>query len=267
MPGTSGALQNSMTNWTTTYFGQLYHEIYSGYVLDDERSAAEAAFASDILGLGNRTVLDLASGFGRHTRWLAHANRVYALELNPKYIEAMTESLPERLAKKVTPLCADMRSIPLEDASVDAAILLFNSFGYFDTDGAQSGDNRRVLSEVFRVLKPGGGFLLELPNPRALLEAVEENPRRVVLVGDYEIHEEFEWDAAASVLGNRTRFVGPESEEEAEYRLRLYSPAEIKALLEETGFRVRRQYGSYDGDRFRPVASDSLILHAVKPSR
>src|SRR5690606_15129382 len=82
--------------------------------------------------------------------------------------------------------------------------------------------NGFVLKEIYRALQPGGGLLLEVANKRVLLEAVEENPRRLMVFDEYEIHEEFEWRPEVSRLINRTRFVAGEREESAGYSLRLY---------------------------------------------
>ena len=123
-----------MAYWTDKYFGNLYHEIYSQFILDPQRALDEAAFAAQVLDLGRRKVLDLACGYGRHARLLASSNKVYALDNNSGYLAAMNQDLSERIATNLLPVCADMRHIPLADASVDAAIMLFNSFGYFDAD-------------------------------------------------------------------------------------------------------------------------------------
>lgn len=314
-----------MAHWTSQYFGNLYHEIYSRHLLDPQRALDEAAFAAHVLDLGRRTVLDLACGYGRHARLLASSNRVYAMDRNIDYVARVKDDLVERLQDKIMPVCGDMRSIPLKEKSVDAAIMLFNSFGYFDagaetapvtaaergaggqvwklpnvfyerqlveksfgrfsdrvaeengqrkqssshpeTSAPQSVENLQVLQEVLRVLKPGGGFLLEVPNPRPLLEAVQDNPRRLMVMEDCEVHEEFEWNSSCRRLLNRTRFLANDREEAATYSLRLYEPAELKALLKQAGFIVRRMYGDYTGDRFRPAASDVLLLHVTRPAR
>ncbi len=319
-----------MAHWTDKYFGGLYHEIYSGYLLDPQRALDEAAFASQILDLGRRTVLDLACGFGRHARLLASSNRVYALDNNAAYLREVREGLKDRTAKNLMPVHGDMRHIPLLDKSVDAAIMLFNSFGYFDSGEAEpektevtagagrqvwklpsvfyerqlvdpsfgrfrdpvlenaaindaadaavgggvnaeesggEGENIGVLREIFRVIKPGGGLLFEIANRRALLEAVDENPRRLMVMEDYEVHEQFEWDESRKRLLNRTRFVSGEREENATYSLRLYEPGEIKALVAEAGFRAQRTFGDYEGGRFGARASDVLLVHAVRPVR
>ena len=55
-----------------------------------------------------------------------------------------------------------MRRLPFRDGAFEAVANLFTSFGYF-FDEAQ---NRRVLGEIARVLRPGGAFLLDLMGRR-----------------------------------------------------------------------------------------------------
>lgn len=309
-----------MAYWTDRYFGSLYHEIYSNYLLDPQRAVEEAAFAAQVLDLGRRTVLDVACGFGRHARLLAASNKVIAIDRMADYVRVAREETPPRAKKNMVAVQADMRELPLPNASVDAAVMLFNSFGYFgggeddleapeekasrqvwklpsvfyerqlvDTsfgtfkDPVQTGEaesspdhiegapvvdeNGRVLSEILRVLRPGGGLLLEVPNKRLLLEAVEENPRRMMVFDKYEVQEQFEWDAQRSRLLNRTKFVSGDREEASGYSMRLYSPAEIRNLVSESGLKIKRIYGDYDGGRFGPASSDSMVIHASRPVR
>lgn len=316
-----------MNYWTEKYFGSLYHEIYSKHLLDPQRSLEEASFAAHVLDLGRRRVLDVACGFGRHARLLAQSNAVLALDRAGDYLQAARVDLPKRAAKNLALARADMRELPVTSASMDASVMLFNSFGYFgedesldgaqkegsgikqqvwklpsvfyerqlvdtsfgrfkdpepasaaDEDGAAeetkdarkdlSADaNLRVLQEVFRVLKPGGGFLLEVPNRRLLLEAVADNPRRLLVLDEYEIHEQFEWAEDRSRLLCKTRFVAGDREEAASYSLRLYEPEEIRELLALAGFKVLRAYGDYEGSRFGRASSDVMLLHGRKPVR
>lgn len=316
-----------MAHWTNKYFGSLYHEIYRTHLLDPQRALDEAAFAAHVLDLGRRKVLDLACGYGRHARLLASSNKVYALDNNAEYVSVIRQEMPARLSHNLLPMRGDMRQLPLRDKSIDAAIILFNSFGYFDggdeerlaeppavkstgqiwklpsvfyerqlvdpafgrfrdpvagdsvleprkadhlalsAGPAEESENLLVLKEVFRVLKPGGGMLLEVPNRRLLLEAVEENPRRLMVMNDAEVHEEFEWDARHNRLLNRTRFVSGDRTESGTYSLRLYEPAELKKMVLDIGFRIKRTYGDYSGSRFGVASSDVLLVHATRPAR
>lgn len=316
-----------MAHWTSKYFGSLYHEIYRTHLLDPQRALDEAAFAAQVLDLGRRTVLDLACGYGRHARLLAASNKVYAVDNNTDYVRVIRQEMPARLSHKLLPLCGDMRYLPMREMAIDAAIMLFNSFGYFGAgdedyleeppglksagqvwklpsvfyerqlvdpsfgrfmdsvagnrdlkaETAEKGtitpalseesENLLVLKEVLRVLKPGGGLLLEVPNRRLLLEAVEDNPRRLMVMEDAEVHEEFEWDARHNRLLNRTRFVSGDRTETGTYSLRLYEPAELKELVLQAGFRIQRTYGDYTGRRFGAASSDVMLVHATRPVR
>lgn len=251
-----------MDNWTKTFFGKLYGEIYRDYLMEPERAYEEVSFLSHTLDLGRRTVLDLACGFGRHSRLLAVSNRVVGIDNNSTYLAMGLENLKPQHRKNYLPVSGDMRQIPCQNASFHAGICLFNSFGYFSDE-----DNASVLKEIYRVLKPGADFLLEIPNKRLLLEAVAENPNKIMVSQNAEIHEEFHWNLRDNRLENKTTFRLKDEEESGGYRLRLYDPTEIKGIIEEAGFRIIKNYGDYEGDRFRPAESDSLLIHFRRPAR
>lgn len=298
---------------TQSYFGELYGELYRRHLLDPERSQHEADFAARVLGLRGARVLDLAAGFGRHARILAKNNRVWALDRNGDYLRLAAQELDPAAAQNMQLACADMRSIPLRSATFDAAVLLFNSFGYFvpvtlspassatmpmwklpkvyyerkivgEDFGVSSGgkagavnsqdgefgidmatdENESVIRELARVLKPGGGFLLEIPNPIPLLAAVQEAPKRRVSTGEYEIEEEFSFDPASRVLTNRTRFHLEEREESGGYSLKLYERGEISAMLRGAGFVVKKTYGDYDATAYSKAHSEMILVHAKR---
>ncbi|MGI8907894.1 MAG: class I SAM-dependent methyltransferase [Candidatus Sumerlaeaceae bacterium] len=128
-------------------------------------------------------------------------------------------------------------------------------------------ENGNVLGEIARVLKPGAQLLLELPNSKPLLRAVAEHPRRHIAAAGYQIEEQYEWDSAARVLHNRTRFRIRDHIEEGEYDLRLYSSKEIRGLLAGNGLSVVQVYGDYQGGKYFPANSPVLLVHARKPMR
>ena len=134
--------------------------------LYDEREKAglpvEAVLAS--LGCGNptalatleegETVLDLGSGGGidvlLSAKRVGPSGKVYGLDMTDEMLALANENKRRARAANVEFLKGEIENIPLPDASVD--VIISNCVINL------SGDKRKVLSEAFRVLKPGGRF-------------------------------------------------------------------------------------------------------------
>jgi SAM-dependent methyltransferase len=105
-------------------------------------------WSADLLGLetGAR-VLDVGAGTGKLTRGLvALGFEVVAVEPGSPMLDQLRLAVPEAEA-----LEGPAESIPLPDASVDAAFA-GQAFHWFDRE--------RAVSELHRVLRPGGGLAL-----------------------------------------------------------------------------------------------------------
>ncbi|MFJ9697466.1 class I SAM-dependent methyltransferase [Kitasatospora sp. NPDC101183] len=99
-------------------------------------------------------VLDLGSGTGRVAAHLASpARRVIAVDRSHGMLEFARGSLPDRHA---VALRADVRHLPIRDASVDAVICSGVLHHLPDWRGA--------LAEAARVLAPGGTLIVREPN-------------------------------------------------------------------------------------------------------
>ncbi len=144
-------------------------ECGSDPITSDLYSAAEAAGVPELamlasLGCGNPTalaelvsgqvVLDLGSGGGVDV--LLSARRVgptgfaYGLDMTDEMLELARRNQIAAGATNVEFLKGSIEKIPLPDASVD--VIISNCVINL------SGDKRTVLTEAFRVLKPGGRF-------------------------------------------------------------------------------------------------------------
>lgn len=242
-----------------SYFGRAYHEFYRRWLLPEEQTRAEVEFLLARLKprRGERW-LDLPCAYGRHLESL-HAMgpglRLIGADLNADYLAEV------RAKKSARAVCCDMRRLPIADGAVDVVLNLLNSFGYFEagTDG-----DRRALAEMARVLKPGGRLVMDLPNRQALIATVRHEPVIRYASGQYEAIEEFRWFAATQTMHNRTRWKWPGGQEHAGYALRLYTPAQIKKMIERAGFEIDKVFGDFKGRVFRAHESDRLLIFAKK---
>jgi SAM-dependent methyltransferase len=123
---------------------------------------AEAVAAS--LGCGNPTalaelhagevVLDLGSGGGidvlLSAKRVGPTGKAYGLDMTDEMLALARQNQRKAGVANVEFLKGEIEAIPLPDASVD--VIISNCVINL------SGDKERVLSEAFRVLKPGGRF-------------------------------------------------------------------------------------------------------------
>jgi len=130
----------------------------------EETSAIPPEALRASLGCGNPTalaelapgevVLDLGSGGGidvlLSARRVGPTGKAYGLDMTDEMLALARENQRRAGVENVEFLRGEIEAIPLPDASVDVVIsnCVINL----------SGDKRRVLSEAFRVLRPGGRF-------------------------------------------------------------------------------------------------------------
>lgn len=125
----------------------------------DARADAEADLIWRLLEVEpGMEVLDLACGHGRIANALAARGcRVTGLDATPLFLDRARQDAAAR-GVAVSYVEGDMRNLPWA-GQFDRVINWFTAFGYFD-----DAENRRVLAEVARVVRPGGAFALEMNN-------------------------------------------------------------------------------------------------------
>ena len=138
--------------------------ITSNLYVSGETSELPSAAVLASLGCGNPTaltqlnegevVLDLGSGGGidvlLSARRVGPTGKAYGLDMTDEMLELARRNAAEAGVTNVEFLKGQIERIPLPDASVD--VIISNCVINL------SGDKRQVLSEAFRVLKPGGRF-------------------------------------------------------------------------------------------------------------
>ncbi len=96
------------------------------------------------------TVVELGSGTGANVRYLEPGTKLVAIEPNP-YMHSALERTAEERGVNLEIIASGAERLPFADASVDAIISTLVLCTVDDVDA--------VLSEVRRVLRPGGRFL------------------------------------------------------------------------------------------------------------
>jgi SAM-dependent methyltransferase len=125
-------------------------------------------------------VIDLGAGTGKFTRQLARSGAdILAVEPSPSMRAELARNLPD-----VTLVSGSAESIPAADASVDA-VFVAQAFHWFDPDPA--------LSEIARVLRPGGGLGLIWNERDDSVEWVSRLSRAIEWPerGPYEVGKDF----------------------------------------------------------------------------
>ena len=248
--------------WYDEAFGALYLELYA------HRDQAEAARAMAWLGsqvrLAGRRVVDLGCGAGRHLRSLAASGvRALGIDRSPALLRA---------AAPVAPLVrADLRALPLGDASVDGAISMFTSLGYFERPAA----NAAVLREAARVVRADGFLLVDYLNAPAVRARLAPHSAR--RRGRYRI-EERRWIEPGGAADRPDRVVKAVMVRErgagtgpavASYResVALWDRPALEALLRAAGFDMLAAAGGYDGRPYDPLDAPRLLLLATRCRR
>jgi SAM-dependent methyltransferase len=241
--------------WFVEAFRAEYLRVYPHRDLPSARREAEYLVAQGVRG----RVLDLGCGFGRHTLALRERGvDAFGIDLSHDLL-VHAQSLPGADTLRGRLVRADARRIPLEPASLDAVVVLFSSFGYFDEGG-----DRAVLSEIWRVSKPGARLVLDLMNPARVRSDLV--PRSTKRSSGASLEERRSFEDGGRRVVKDVRFV-PDSGEERRWResVRMYEAAEIGDLLRAQGFALLGSHGGFDSSPFT-AASERQIVRALRPS-
>jgi D-alanine-D-alanine ligase len=219
--------------WWKTLFDETYLITDARTVCDEALTCREVDFLEQILKLEKSwPILDLCGGQGRHSLELSRRGfrDVTVLDYSKVLIDlgietAQREGLNTRFVRR------DARDTALPDEGFKVIFVMANSFGYF----VDEGENERILREAFRLLKPKGSLLLDLPHreyalknfvPRSWHETNEE----MVICRQRELDEDVVFGREMVICKKRGMI------RDATYCTRLYSPERITALLKSASF-------------------------------
>jgi D-alanine-D-alanine ligase len=252
-------------DWWKHLFDHVYLMTDARSVCDESVTCREADMIEGLLALeASSAIVDLCGGQGRHAAELCrrgfHDITVvdYSDFLVGKGIE-LTSS--EGLS--VTFVRADARSTGLPSGRFDAALVMANSFGYFQNPS----DDRGFLEEAYRLLVPGGLLLLDLVDSELVRSEFMERSWHEIeeeivvcrvreLSGDVVTSREIVMSKKEGLLRDQT------------YCIRLYSTEKISELLAGVGFEsVQPMRGFRPREKAEDYGflSNRLIVIAAKP--
>lgn len=245
--------------WYETLFGEEYLRVYSS-LLTPERTAREVEGIVGLLGIApGARVLDLCCGQGRHAIPLAlRGYRVTGLDLSETLLDhARAEAA--RLGAAVRWAHGDASQLPFVE-EFDAVINVFTSFGYFESDD----ENQAVLAQVYKALRPGGLFLLDLMHRDALMRYYQ--PYGVTHgEGGTLITEERRFDQLRGRSHvHVTLILADGRRSEHDYSMRAYTPSELATMFARAGLEVAASYGGLDGSSLT-LESRRLVMLGRRP--
>jgi ubiquinone/menaquinone biosynthesis C-methylase UbiE len=244
----------------------------------------DAHFFARLLGrVRPRRVLELACGSGRVTFTLAAAlplADIVGVDSSSDMLgqaAAVHAASAPSVRERVSLVEGDMRGWPGTGHAFDAVVIACCSVSHLLT----LDDRLRTWATAFRVLRPGGLFILDvrMPDLATLAEAQRVRPRAFV---DLDI------DATRRTAGEEARLLRCTATtyephlQRAEVRLlydrfdqhalaerlvtdfasHIYFPAELELLFLSAGFEIAQQYGDY-----RPVRVDRSSPYVVTVAR
>jgi len=198
----------------------------------DHVGGGEAKFILKTLRLHcGDTVLDAPCGAGRVSFHLAKAGCVVTgIDLRDAFIRRARRRF--RVAGlQGTFRVSDLRQLDME-GQFDGILSWAGSFGYFSDS-----ENARLVAAYVRALRPGGRLLIDLPNREHTLRHFRREVESDSVI--YRSH----WDARNERMTTR-RIVAGTDDRRNTSSVRLYTPAQTRALFERQGLIVEQMHRS-----------------------
>ncbi len=206
-------------------------------LLSTQRTASETETIWRLCALDHGMgVLDIGCGHGRISNALAQrGTRVMGLDSTERFLEKAREDAAA-LGVDANYVLGDMRKIEWEQ-EFDCALIWFTTFGYFNEI-----ENRKVLENATRALKPGGRLLIEQINRNALLH--DGIPSRfIVRRGNDLLIDLVNYNGLTDRSETERIIVRNGNVRSAKYTVRLYSFSELSGLLTSLGMRTVEAFG------------------------
>jgi len=251
-------------DWWKRLFDETYLITDARTVCDEGLTCREVDFLEQVLKLEKPwPILDLCGGQGRHSLELSRRGfqDVTVLDYSKVLIDlgserAQREGLNTRFVRK------DARDTGLPSKRFKVIIVIANSFGYF----VEEGENEKILCEAFRLLKPKGSLLLDLPHREYTLrnfapQSWHEASKEIVVCRQRSLDEDVVYGREMVISKTKGMI------RDATYCTRLYSPEKITTLLTSAGFAsatIQKDFVSHGEKGDYGLMTNRMIVIAEK---
>ncbi len=199
------------------------------------------------------TILDLACGRGRYSRYLAEMGfDVTGIDIAEHSIEYARQFENDNLSFFIH----DMR-VPYRVNFFNYVFNFFTSFGYFDTEK----EHLNTVMNIGKGLKPDGKFVLDFFNSKRILRNLKES--EVKQVKDITFHIErrkvehgyVEKEIRFEDTGQSYRFIE---------RVRAFTLDDFEVMFGKARMKIASTFGDYQLNEFDEETSERLILIGCK---
>jgi SAM-dependent methyltransferase len=201
------------------------------------------------------SILDLGCGIGRHSLELARRGyQVTGVDRTKGYLDKARKQAEEE-GLNIEFVQGDMRLFSRPDA-FDRAISMLTSFSYFEDPQ----EDKRVVENVYKSLKVGGGFIIHMHGKETLAKIFTERDWNeykddgVIVLYERKVSKNWSW--------MENRWIMLKGRERIEHKLshRLYAGSEIAALLHDCGFSRVDVYGDLEGNPYDHTARMLVVV-------
>lgn len=243
-------MRNSSSEWFSNWFNSHYYHLLYRHRNYEEAELFIYKLLEYIKLLPPANCLDLACGKGRHTKVLADRGFFcIGLDISPNSIAKANEM---RLSNARF-FVHDMRD-PIPTKDLDAVFNLFTSFGYFQ----ESGQDQKVLENVYECIKPGGYFVQDYLNPLPVLPMLPKEETIEIEEVKFKMTKRVEGDfikKCIEIEDPKNNYTGNFNEE-----VKIIEAKTLRAMHEKAGFGIVEIFGNYQLEPFSEQVSPRIVV-------
>ncbi len=231
---------------------QLYLYFHEN-ILTEERTKQECAFIEKCCVTPNSgLILDLACGHGRHTNILAKKGyEVTGVDINTDFLK-IARTNAQKKGLQVGYIELDILQLNSRD-QYDTVLLLMNTLGFFDRK-----DAKHLFDKIYQALKPGGKALIDTKNRDIILR--EAQTCSVTEHGEDLMIDRLSFDPKSGTTTNRRIYIKEGQRHDVPFSMTAYNFTDLKEMAEDTGFKIREVYGSWDGKDFDEYSKRIMLV-------